>query len=255
MGNIKSFCCQDNVSTADDQDERARILGDNCVSTNSLDNNSLNSDRDDISYGSMRNQGSSSGKTMEQSALDKIYQKMAANVIDVAPGESMVIQPAEFIERQRAYQAKLNQIKTPLPLRSLNAKVNRNANSSTLDATVISSNATRINTSISTAGANLTVFNQLNSSANTMNNLTSASANNHSHGHLANNSNSTNTTTTTKGDSPQHLNRVQEKRRVEYEPISVEEIQLINEISDRTVNAIKGLRIISNEPVVTSFQP
>lgn len=251
MGNIKSFCCQDSVSIADDQDERARILSDNGVSTNSLDNNSLNSDRDDISYGSMRNQGSSSGKTMEQSALDKIYQKMAANVIDVAPGESMVIQPAEFIERQKAYQARLNQIKTPIPLRSSNSKVPRNLNSSNLDSSIISSNATRINTSISTAGANLTAFNQLNATANTTNNLSSLTAN----GHQTNNSNSTNTTTTTKGDSPQHLSRVQEKRRVEYEPISVEEIQLINEISDRTVKAVKGLKIISNEPVVTSFQP
>jgi hypothetical protein len=250
MGNITSFCCRDNVSVADDQDERARILNDSCVTANSLDNDSLNSGRDDISYGSMRNQGSSSGKTLEQSALDKIYQKMVANVIDVAPGDSMVIQPAEFIERQRAYQAKLSQIKTPLPLRSSSTKVPRNLNSSTLDSTM-SSNTTRINTSISTAGVNLSAFNQINTMSNATNNQSSLNATSHSHGQASN----SNTINTTKGDSPQHLGRVQEKRRVEYEPISTDEVQLINEISDRTVKAIKDLRIVSSEPVVTCFQP
>lgn len=221
MGNIKSFCCKDSASDIDDREERSRILNDNCgASSNDLyNNNSTNSAQDTISYGSLNN--GSNSKTMEQSALDKIYQKMASNVIDVAPGESMVIQPAEFIERQKAYQAKLNQIRTPLPLK-LNNRVTKHVSSS-LDNT-------RINTSPSSPII-----------ANTSTTTT----------HLQ----LVNAVGVTSSNSPQHVSKSQEKRRVEYEPISANDIQLINEISERSVQAVKGLKINSQEQVVAHFQP
>lgn len=230
MGNIKSFCCRDNGSEVDDREERSRILGDNCASSNDLYNNSSNSAQDTISYGSINNGNSS--KTMEQSALDKIYQKMAANVIDVAPGESMVIQPAEFIERQKAYQAKLNQIKTPLPLR-LNNRITKHVNSP-LDP--------RINAPPSPMGVNLTVGPN-----------TSTTSNLHPNNHLPGGNSVVSIANS--NSSPQHVSKSQEKRRVEYEPISVDDIQLINEISERSLQAVKSLKIDSREQVVTNFQP
>lgn len=182
MGNVKSFCCKDSVSEADDREERSRILNDNCgTSCDDLYNNSTTSalsHQDSVSYGSINNGHGS--KTMEQSALDKIYQKMASNVIDVAPGDPMVMQPAEFAERQKAYQAKLNQIKVPLPLKLTNC-VAKHVNGS--------------------------------------------------------------------------YDESQEKRRVEYEPISIDDIQLINEISLKSVQAMKNLKVNSQEQVVTQFKP
>ena len=272
MGNIKSFCCRDNASEVDDREERSRILNDtNCASSTDLYNNSSNSALDTVSYGSINGNGTSS-KTMEQSALDRIYQKMAANVIDVAPGESMVIQPAEFMERQKAYQAKLNQIKTPLPLRvnnrvakNLNASIdasrintthylhhhipsaspssnnvimnsNSNSNISTNNATNVEHNASATNTT--TISSNLFTNNVITTTATNSQSLQSGSLIN-----------------ITSNNSPQHIGKSQEKRRVEYEPISVDEIQLINEISARTAQAIKGLKINSQEQVITHFQP
>lgn len=182
MGNVKSFCCKDGISDIDDCEERSRILNDNCgTSCDDLYNNSTTSalsHQDSVSYGSINNGDGS--KTMEQSALDKIYQKMASNVIDVAPGESMVIQQAEFIERQKAYQAKLNQIKAPIPLKLTNCVAKHVSGS---------------------------------------------------------------------------YDESQEKRRVEYEPISVDDIQLINEISLKSAEAVKNLKINSQEQVVTRFKP
>lgn len=224
MGNVKSFCCKDNVSEIDDREERSRILNDNCGgSCDDLYNNSTASalsHPDTMSYGSINNGNSS--KTLEQSALDKIYQKMAANVIDVAPGESMVIQQAEFVERQKAYQAKLNQIKTPLPLRITN-RVTKHVGSS-FD--------TIINTSSTSALGNLSAGP-----------ISSTPTNNHS------------TSGLTSNNSPQHINKSQEKRRVEYEPISEDDIQLINEVSLKSAQAIKSLKISSQEQVVTQFKP
>lgn len=185
MGNVKSFCCRDNVSEVDDREERSRILNDNCgASCEDLydSTTSAPSHQDATSYGSINN----GNKTMEQSALDRIYQKMASNIIDVAPGESMVIQQAEFIERQKAYQSKLNQIRTPLPLK-LTSRGPKHDNS-TLSAT--------------------------------------SSSNGH------------------------------EKRCVEYEPISQDDIQLINEISTKSAQAIKRLKVTSGKwQVVTQFKP
>lgn len=226
MGNVKSFCCRDNVSDIDDHEERSRILNDNCGnSCDDLYNNSTASalsHPDTMSYGSINNGNSS--KTLEQSALDKIYQKMAANVIDVAPGESMVIQQAEFIERQKAYQAKLNQIRTPLPLKIAN-RVTKHVGSS-FDTT--------INTSSTSALGNLTVGP-----------ISSTPSNNHS----------SISGLTTSNNSPQHINKSQEKRRVEYEPISEDDLQVINEVSLKSVQAIKSLKINSQEQVVTQFKP
>lgn len=229
MGNIKSFCCRDNGSDIDDREERSRILGDNCNESNDLYNNSSNSAQETLSYGSMNN-GTNSNKTMEQSALEKIYQKMVANLIDVAPGETMVIQPAEFMERQRAYQAKLNQIKTPLPLKP-NNRVAKHVNTS-LDGRNNQSSSTQL--TLNPNCTNATISSAHDSLHPGGNSLIS----------LANSSN-----------SPQHLGKSQEKLRVEFEPISVDDIQLINEISMRSVQAIKGLKINSQDQVVTHFKP
>lgn len=94
MGNVTSYCCSDTVSEVDG--EQARILDEE-----------HNASYEDLSNTSaLSQQDNNDSKTIEQSALDKIYQKMASSVIDVAPGEP--IQQAEFIERQKAYQTKLS---------------------------------------------------------------------------------------------------------------------------------------------------
>lgn len=226
MGNITSFCCKDNVSELDNREERGRILND----TDDICSNSL-SQHDSISYGSMVSNGNNGNKSMEQSALDKIYQKMASNVIDVAPGESMVIQQAEFIERQKAYQAKLNQIKTPLPLKFTNRMPKQVVN-----ATISSYNNNHHQSYDNTSSLNRAG----NSQSQMVNNNASSNGNVGVFGIQQNNNNVT---------------KAQEKRRVEYEPLSNDQIQLINEISLRSVQAIKNLRINSNEQVVTQFKP
>lgn len=215
MGNIKSFCCKDNASDIDDREERSRILSnDNCnTSTNDLYNNSTTSalsQHETTSYGSIHD--GNHGKTMEQSALDRIYQKMAANVIDIAPGESMVIQQAEFMERQRAYQAKLSQIKTPLPLKSKTTKQANNSQDHIFNITAPSAVISNVTFS--------TVPNASNIAGNA---------------------------------SPQHLTI--ERRGVEFEPISDFEVQLIDKVSKKSIQAIKGLKINSDEQVVTQFKP
>lgn len=180
MGNVKSFCCRDDASDDDDREERTGILNDHCCrSRDDIYHDSLNSDlsnQDNLSYGSI-NDGNDS-KTLEQSALDRIYQRMVINLIDVAPGDSLVIQPAEFIERQKLYQAKLSQLKTPLPLKSNDPSLGASSSSSP-----------------SIVGTS----------------------------HQAH--------------------------------ISVEEVQLINDISIKSEQAIKNLKIISGEPIITHFKP
>lgn len=192
MGNIKSFCCREDTSDVDDRQERVRILSDNSSSTSQ--------DNYDDGSGSILSKADCS---IEQSALDKIYQRMVANVIDVAPCESMVIQPAEFIERQKTYQARLNLIRTPLMLKS------KNSNNGLPPGPT--------------------------SSAVNVSTTTTSSANSR--------------------DSPQHVGKNQEKRRVEFEPISMDDIQLINDIGARTLKALKGLKVNSQEPVVIRFHP
>lgn len=162
MGNVKSFCCKDNPSDEDDREERSCIIDEN------EDNYTTSSaETEQGSYGNDVNH-------LEQSALDKIYQKMASSVIDVAPGESIIIQQAEFIERQRIYQMKLGQIKMSLPLR-LNNQI------------------------------------------------------------------------------PKQVDKGQEKRRVEYEPISSDDKQLISEISTRSARAIRNLKLDSDEQIISQF--
>lgn len=231
MGNVKSFCCKDSGSEIDDNDERSRILGNNC--DNSCDDlynsnySSNQSPQDNVSYGSFNE---CSSKTMEQSVLDKIYQKMASNLIDVAPGESMVIQSAEFTERQRAYQARLNQIKTPLPLKLAN-RGSKHVNSS-LDTTV---NVFSISPSTMNSSSTTNNISGTRSSINVSQNLLTPTMNDSTRGNVA--------------SSPQ------EKRRVEYEPIKSDEIRLINEISLKSENSMKSFKIETQEQVVVQFKP
>lgn len=240
MGNITSFCCKDNISELDNREERSRILNDtdDIYSNSMIPGNGgiggLMSQHDTISYGSMISNGNNGNKSMEQSALDKIYQKMASNVIDVAPGESMVIQQAEFIERKKVYQAKLNQIKTPLPLKLTNRMPKQ-----VINATIInnSSNNNNINNHQTLDG--ISSLNRAGNSQSQMVNNNSSSNGNGVFGLQQNN----------------NVTKAQEKRRVEFEPLSNDEIQLINEISLKSVQAIKNLRINSNEQVVAQFKP
>lgn len=232
MGNIKSFCCKDSASELDEQDDRARILPSNCDEF--YNNNSIGSARsneDNLSYGSANSNGNGS-KSMEQSVLDKIYQKMAANVIDVAPGDSMVIQQAEFLERQKAYQAKLSQFRSPMPLKlgSQHQIPKHVSNSFDTKLPTSSPSSTSTNSTFLATGHNTTC-------------PTFSSTGTHLSPNTITMMNSTN------------LNRLQEKRSVEYEPISADEVQLIKDISTKSAQAIKSLKINSNEQVVTVFRP
>lgn len=133
MGNLSSFCCKESASDNDDRDERSHILNnDNHQEAwDDVYNSSasaISQHQDSPSYGSV---DTSKMSKLEQSALDKIIQKMASNVIDVAPVEPLILQPGEISERQKAYKAKLNQIKTPLPLKSI--KSSKPSNNSSYD--------------------------------------------------------------------------------------------------------------------------
>lgn len=198
MGNIKSFCCRDTASEIDDQEERSRILNDVCEgqtgSWDDISSTSAISHQDTPSYGSINT------NKLEQTALNKIIQKMASNVIDVAPGEPLVLQQVEVNERQKSYQIKLNQIKTQLTLKSTKApRWSFNSNS----------------------------FEKL--------------------------SNDTNSTFN-QSQSPQHHptpNKSLESRRIDYEPIASDEIQLITQVSQKSAQAVhEGLIIKSDDQVL-----
>lgn len=238
MGNVRSFCCRDDASDLDDREERHRILGreNDSAASDDLYDRSINSNRsnqDNLSYGSI---GGNDSKTLEQSTLDKIYQKMATNLIDVAPGDSMVIQPAEFLERQKLYQAKLNQIKTPLPLRSsVSNRASKHINSSALDSTTGSSSSPLTGATSTYGSANQSKFNNSSNITSNYSTAVDSSAN----------------------SSPaQQVNKsFQERRRTEYEPISSEDVELIKEISLKSMQAIQSLKISSMEPIITQFKP
>lgn len=198
MGNLKSCCCKDNDKSDDDREERSRILDDVCDGQQNLCDDIYSSSTSAVSHQDLPSYGSIvNGSKAEQTALERILQKMASNVIDVAPGESMLIQQGEIVDRQKAYQMRLNQIKTPLVLKS---------------------------TLVSRSG---------------FNNTYEASQGN---------------------DGTQQLqatlNKNLDTRGVNYEPISGDEVQLINQISRQTAVAVQnGLKIDSNEEIVAQFNP
>lgn len=167
---------------------------------------------DEIPYGSF----SCDNKTQEQAALDRIYHKLALNVIDVAPGETMIIQPAEICARQNAYQSRLNKL-GGLPSLTLNKTggvqnyghlFNHNKLVSKLK---ISSSLEPTSGESGDGGANITAANR------------------------------------------QKLYQIPDRRRVEYDAIPQEEEQLIREYSLRSVRAVKSLAPIMNEPVIKQF--
>ena len=130
--------------------------------------------------------------------------------------------------------------KTPLPLRSTSNRSIKHPGG------IIANTPNRFSTQSTANGINNTnrtaighqsssTYSNSGSGQNNMSNLTMAS--------------------TTSGDSPQHTNKSPERRRVEYEPISFDDIQLINEISERSVQAVRGLKVISQEQVITHFRP
>lgn len=219
MGNVKSFCCRDTVSEVDECDDRVRILGDNFGGPgeefydNSINSNFTN--QDNLSNASL--QIGNDGRNLEQSALDNIYKKMVANLIDVAPDDSMIIQPAEFMERQAKYQAKLAQIKTQLALKS-STNLNKQQQQQQINNT----------SSISGDSSTKNVGPRPNSSSSPT---------------------GLNTTPTSS------VSTLISQGRIEYEPISAEDIQMINDISLRSAKAVQNVRIISDQPIVSHFRP
>lgn len=216
MGNVKSFCCKDTASEVDDREERSRILSETCEGQNGSWDDLYSSSASGVSHQDTPSYGSintSNANKIEQSALNKIIQKMASNVIDVAPGEPLVLQPIEVNERQKAYQTKINQIKVQLTLKS--SRVQRwSFNNSSFD---------NLSNVANTTTGGTTIVQSPNSTFN-------------------------------QSHSPQHLpttNKSLDSRRVDYEPLPKDEIQLVNQICQKSAQAVHdGLTIKSKDQVV-----
>lgn len=231
MGNVKSFCCKDNVSEIDDREERSRILDNQCDAPcddfyRHIDGSPRNNS-DTVSYGSINNVNGC--RSVEQSALDRIYQKMASNVIDVAPGEPMSIQQAEFVERRKAYQSRLNQIKTPFPFTLKHRNPKHVASGSLIDVSI----------------------NHTSPPSHLFNHSTRQPADQDTthYLHMANHD-----PIGFNNHSP-HNSKSHEKRRVEYEPISANDIELISEISRKSTQAIRNFKVQSSEEIIAYFKP
>lgn len=233
MGNVKSFCCRDTVSEEDECDDRVRIINDEFGGPGGeYYEDSIHtgiSNQDNLSDSSL--QIGNDGKQFEQSALDNIYKRMAANLIDVAPDDSMIIQQAEFVDRQQKYQAKLAQIKTQLALKS----------STTLNRQQQQQQQQQIQHQ-----------NNLN---NQTNNNTSSISGDSSTKNISLQANSSSSPTPGLNNSSSSLGNILSQGRLEYEPISIEDIQFINEISLKSAKAVQNVRIISDQPIISHFRP
>lgn len=230
MGNA---CCRS--ASVDDDSDRAHIIN------NTNNNNNYNYDipqsdglggggragiggeyyinfngsppNDEIPYGSF----SCGNKTQEQAALDRIYHRLALNVIDVAPGETMIIQPAEICERQKAYQSRLNQLEGVISL-TLTKTGGVESSGNLFNAHKLISRL-KIPPIVEPISTILAVANE--NSNNIINR--------------------------------QKLYQIPDRRRVEYEAIPQDEEALIGEYSIRSAKAVKSLAPTINEPVITQF--
>lgn len=186
-----------------------------------------------IPYGSF----SCGNKTQEQAALDRIYHRLALNVIDVAPGETMIIQPAEICERQKAYQCRLNQLEGYL---SLTLTKTGGVESSIRNVATTTSSTERTAANAAAAAKKLVSCGR---------------------GRIPAASVSSSSTQTPAEPSEcntnidrQKLYQIPDRRRVEYEAIPQDEEELIREYSLRTSKAVKSLATLTiNEPVITQF--
>ncbi|XP_018326741.1 ragulator complex protein LAMTOR1 [Agrilus planipennis] len=95
------FCDQDSSSQNGEPSERTPLV--NPVS-NSINNHQINCDDYLI-----RNANSLPKKTDEQSALNRILQETATDVIDIAALDSHNLQQHEYLDRMKQYSLKLQQ--------------------------------------------------------------------------------------------------------------------------------------------------
>lgn len=188
-------------------------------------NNGPYNTNDVIPYGSF----SCGNKTPEQAALDRIYHKLALNLIDVAPGETMIIQPAEICERQKAYQSRLSKLEGQLLSLSLtktgDVQTFGNPSDHAQFSKLVSSRLTKSPSSqphevIGESGAN-------------SNGLGLGLGNN-----IINR---------------QKLYHIPDRRRVEYGAIYQDEEELIREYSLRSMKAVRSIAPTISEPVITQF--
>ncbi|KAJ8976547.1 hypothetical protein NQ317_011811 [Molorchus minor] len=104
MGCCYSFFCKDESSSqAGEPNERTHLLVDPV--SNNVNIQRVNSE-DILS----RNSNALPKKTDEQSALNKILQETATNVIDVAALDSHNLQQHEYLERMKIYNMKVQQV-------------------------------------------------------------------------------------------------------------------------------------------------
>ncbi|KAF2884113.1 hypothetical protein ILUMI_22081 [Ignelater luminosus] len=99
------FCKEDGSSQGGEPNERTHLLVDPVSNSSSVPQ--INSE-DFLS----RNANAAPKKTDEQSALNRILQETATNVIDVAALDSHNLQQHEYLERMKQYSVKLQQVCT-----------------------------------------------------------------------------------------------------------------------------------------------
>lgn len=105
MGCCYSFFCRDESSSqSGEPNERTHLLVDP-VSNTSIHNIRVNNE-DILS----RNSNNLPKKTDEQSALNRILQETATNVIDVAALDTHNLQQHEYLERIKIYNVKVQQV-------------------------------------------------------------------------------------------------------------------------------------------------
>ncbi|CAH0553162.1 unnamed protein product [Brassicogethes aeneus] len=104
MGCCYSFFCNDDSSSqAGEPTERTHLL----VNPVSINTTVVHANSEDYIF---RNANTLPKKTDEQSALNRILQETATNVIDVAALDSHNLQHHEYLERMKHYNVKVQQV-------------------------------------------------------------------------------------------------------------------------------------------------
>lgn len=121
MGNIKSCClqiCPPNKENEDPYNERARILSDPTADGRlSEDEDYQIGSSNERIYGTMDGYGQKNNH--QSNKWNRTLQKMTVNVIDVSSTAYVpVMEQSELLERQKAYQNKINNSKIVFNLKS-----------------------------------------------------------------------------------------------------------------------------------------
>ncbi|XP_072386485.1 ragulator complex protein LAMTOR1 [Diabrotica undecimpunctata] len=104
MGCCYSFFCKDETSSQiGEPNERTHLLVDPVSNSTNIH---ITNSEDILS----RNSNNLPKKTDEQSALNRILQETATNVIDVAALDSHNLQQHEYVERMKIYNIKVQQV-------------------------------------------------------------------------------------------------------------------------------------------------